>query len=139
MAVGLQAPQKEIVCFHLTLFFDTFFLFFSNCCPDNKKVMALPSRFPIIMTPRLLSSISTLPGIPAHSWYFIAASTLTVLNLPEEIPRVFKSAIGPDATDHEGNIYIARRMREALIKTAAVAGLPKVVSKNHPVYSVICC
>ncbi|KAJ5813674.1 uncharacterized protein N7503_000424 [Penicillium pulvis] len=48
--------------------------------------------------------------------------------MPEEIPRVFKSAIGPDPTDHRGHVFIARRMREALVKTAAVGGLPKTIN-----------
>jgi len=87
---------------------------------------------PSIVTPALLSSIRSHPNLPRHTWYYIAATTLTVLNRPDEIPKVYKHAIdhGPDCVDklpnHDEQLKISRRMREALVKTAAIGGLPKV-------------
>ncbi len=89
---------------------------------------------PAVITPALLSSIRRQPNLPRHTWYYIAATTLTVLNRPDEIPTVYKHAIenGPDHVDNtpdqEEQLTISRRMREALVKTAAIGGLPKVMS-----------
>jgi hypothetical protein len=91
-----------------------------------------PSTFPSIITPTLLNSIRTHPGLPLHCWYFITAATLTILNRPDEIPTVYKNAIeyGPSQADskpkQDERLEISRKMREALVKTAAVGGVPKV-------------
>ena len=63
--------------------------------------------------------------------------TLSVLNLPHEIPYVFRHAIdkGPGSRDsnpeHDEQLEIARKMREALIKAAPIGGLPKVPESHH--------
>lgn len=90
--------------------------------------MALPS----VVTPALLKSIRGQPQLPAHSWYFIAGVTLSVLNRPDEIAKIFKHAIeeGPGSLqkkpEPEEQLKIARRMREALVKAAPIGGLPRV-------------
>jgi hypothetical protein len=91
-----------------------------------------PSLAPII-TPTLLSTIRRHPHLPRQSWYFIAATTLSILNRPDEIPKVYQTAIGstPELADEktperEEQLTISRRMREALVKAAAIGGLPKV-------------
>jgi hypothetical protein len=87
---------------------------------------------PAVVTPTLLASIRRQPNLPRNTWYYIAASALTVLNRPDEIPKVYKHVLdhGPDAVDrtpdHEEQLSMSRRMREALVKTAAIGGLPKV-------------
>lgn len=54
------------------------------------------------------------------------------MNRPEEISTVFKHAIenGGGSADaelgHAERFAIARRMREALVKAAAIGGLPRV-------------
>ena len=99
--------------------------------------MALPS----LVTPALLTSIRGQPQLPAHSWYFIAGVTLSVLNRPDEIATVFKHAIerGPGSLDmtpdHEEKVQITRKLREALVKTAPIGGLPKVCL-GLPSYSI---
>jgi alkylhydroperoxidase/carboxymuconolactone decarboxylase family protein YurZ len=87
--------------------------------------MPLPS----ILTKELLSSIKATPHLPPNSWYFISATTLSTLNLPHEIPKVFKYAMeqSPKAT-HAEQLSIARRTREALVKSAAIIGLPKTIN-----------
>ncbi|KAI9678829.1 MAG: hypothetical protein M1817_005889 [Caeruleum heppii] len=95
----------------------------------------LPS-IPII-TPSLLHTLRTYPHLPQNTWYFIAGVTLSVLNRPEEIPKVFGSVlengVGREGTigrkpGYDEQIRWARRMREALVKSAPIAGLPKTIN-----------
>jgi hypothetical protein len=96
---------------------------------------------PSIATPALLSSIRKHPQLPHHTWYFIAATALSVLNRPDEIPVVYEHALyhGASAPDskpaHEEQLKISRRMREALIKAAAIGGLPKVTRSHSDSFS----
>lgn len=82
---------------------------------------------PSILTPSLLSSIRTRSTLPPQTWYFIAGVTLSALNRPDEIPSVFAHALAhtPNTTSH---LQLARRMREGLVKSAAVIGLPKTIN-----------
>lgn len=87
---------------------------------------------PAIITPVLLSSIRNHPNLPRHTWYFIAATTLAQLNRPDEISKVYQYALrhGPDdgtPSQDDDKIRVSRRIREALIKAAAVGGVPRVV------------
>ena len=92
------------------------------------------SSLPSILTPELLKSIREHPDLPPNSWYIIAAATLTILNRPDEIPKAYEHALDfrrsktASKADHEHQLKILRRMREALIKTSAVGGVPKVVT-----------
>ncbi|EGY23162.1 uncharacterized protein VDAG_04600 [Verticillium dahliae VdLs.17] len=87
-----------------------------------------------IITPAFLSSIRKSRSLPRNSWYFITATTLSILNRPDEIPKVFNDAIGGAASLADGppsvdeQLIIARRMREALVKASAVGGLPKTIN-----------
>lgn len=92
-----------------------------------------PPSLPRILSPALLSFLRGHPSLPAHSWYFIAGVTLSVINRPDEIPIVFQHALekggGKEGKkpDHAEQLMIARKMREGLVKAAAIGGLPKVV------------
>lgn len=85
-----------------------------------------------VVTPALLETLRNHPDIPKNVWYLVAATTLSLLNLPDEIPRVYQDAIsrgsGPTlaAPETDEKLSISRRMREALVKSAAVGGVPKV-------------
>lgn len=85
-----------------------------------------------VITPALLSSIRGQPHLPKNAWFYLAGVTLSVLNLPHEIPTVFKHAIenGANGCDrkpgHDEQLDIARKMRDALVKAAPIGGLPKV-------------
>jgi len=89
---------------------------------------------PQIVTPALLAAIRKYPKLPQHTWYLITATTLSVLNRPDEIPFVYRYALDHDAGAfdsthvHEEKLKISRRMREALIKAAATGGLPKTIN-----------
>lgn len=95
------------------------------------RVMA-PSSLPRILSPALLSYLRGHPQLPSQSWYFIAGVTLSILNRPDEISLVFQHALekgsGIEETkpEHAEQLSIARRMREGLVKSAAIGGLPKV-------------
>ncbi|KAF7546421.1 hypothetical protein G7046_g9309 [Stylonectria norvegica] len=87
-----------------------------------------------IITPALLATIRKQPNLPRNSWYFITATTLSILNRPDELPKVFRHAIenGADGTDMapgpDEQMGISRRVREALIKASAVGGMPKTIN-----------
>ncbi|EON63315.1 hypothetical protein W97_02542 [Coniosporium apollinis CBS 100218] len=99
-----------------------------------------PLTLPAVLTPSLLSSIRAHPHLPQHTWYFIAGVTLSVLNRPDEIPKVFSYALehGVDAAHdkelgqkelaHAEQLRIARKLRESLVKSAAIVGLPKTIN-----------
>lgn len=93
----------------------------------------MPSvALPAVLTPTLLKSIQSNSTLLKHSWYLITGVTLSVLNRPDEIPKVFNYSLEHDIdgtnskSTHAQKLEIARRLREGLIKSAAVAGLPKV-------------
>jgi hypothetical protein len=81
-----------------------------------------PSNFPPILTADLMNSIREHPTLAPHTWYIIAATTLTILNRPDEVARIYEHAITfgsrstVSGTEHEEQLTILRRMREALIK-----------------------
>ena len=85
-----------------------------------------------VITPTLLSTIRKHPNLPRNSWYFITATALSALNRPDELHKVLSHAIenAPDAPEPTNNLDeqlgISRRIREALIKSSAVGGMPRV-------------
>jgi len=89
---------------------------------------------PTIVTPALLASLRSHAKLPLHSWYFVTSVVLSMLNRPDQIPIVFQYAIenGPTPTDSNPGrgekLQIARKLREALIKSSAIGGLPKTIN-----------
>jgi hypothetical protein len=92
--------------------------------------MGLPS----VVTPALLSAIRSTPRLPTNTWYLLAATALSTLNRPDEIPKIFNHALehGGSAKDTKPSadeqLQIARRTREALVKSSAIIGLPKTIN-----------
>jgi hypothetical protein len=92
----------------------------------------LPSALPPIFTSDLMSFIREHPDLAPDTWYIIAATTLTILNRPDEIPCIYEHAISfnPRRTtlrsERDEQLTTLRRMREALIKASAVGGVPRV-------------
>ena len=90
---------------------------------------------PAIITPGLLDTLRSQENLPGDVWYIVVAATLCILNRPEEVQTVYKHAV---AQDHSGQgrnglspadpeqLRIVRRLREALLKTSAIGGMPKV-------------
>jgi hypothetical protein len=103
-----------------------------------------PTNLPSIISPSLLRQVQSHRQLAKHTWYIVSSVTLSALNRPDEIPNVFRYAVELDGgprngkkMQHEEQLRIARRMREGLVKSAAVVGLPKVclraISVNiHP-------
>ena len=91
---------------------------------------------PTLLGKELLKSICEHQELPLDSWYIIAATTLTILNLPEEVPEVYEYAINhgmivqTSRLNDVEQLHVVRRMREALIKASAVGGVPKVRTHN---------
>jgi len=73
-------------------------------------------------------------SLPKHSWYFIAATTLSIINRPDEVPKVYKYALDNGVSEnsskpgHDEQLKISRRMREALIKASATGGVPRSIN-----------
>jgi hypothetical protein len=84
--------------------------------------MASPT---VLLTPALLHSLRTHASLPKHTWYFIAGVTLSMLNRPDEVGNVLRYAID-GLGERDEQLRVVRRMREALVKSAAIGGLPKV-------------
>ncbi|KAJ4263167.1 hypothetical protein NW762_006789 [Fusarium torreyae] len=88
-----------------------------------------------ILTPALLAAIRKQPNLPRNTWYFITATTLSALNRPDELPKLFKHVIEgtpgiveEDAPGRDEQLRISRRLREALLKASAVGGMPKTIN-----------
>lgn len=101
------------------------------------------SLLPTVVTPALLDTLRGQENLPDDVWYFVVGATLCILNRPEEIQTVYKHAVArcqsrrggqdgvslPADAEHE-ELRIARRLREALLKTSAIGGMPKVSPKK---------
>lgn len=98
----------------------------------------MPTLNDHVVTPDLLDTLRSQPDLPEDIWYLVVAASLVLLNRPDEIQTVYNHAIGPGhgavglqnggaaLTDDQEQLRIARRLREALLKTSAIGGLPKV-------------
>ncbi|KAJ4389490.1 hypothetical protein N0V93_006959 [Gnomoniopsis smithogilvyi] len=98
--------------------------------------MAAPSDR--LITAELLDTLRSQPHLPVDIWYLVIATTLCVLNRPEEIQPVYNHVVGPGhglpglqngvgLSDQE-QLRIVRRLREALLKTSAIGGIPKTIN-----------
>ncbi|KAI9806626.1 MAG: hypothetical protein M1825_006083 [Sarcosagium campestre] len=84
---------------------------------------------PLIATPSLLATLRTHPLLPSQSWYLIASVTLSSLNRPDEIPPVLHHALAhAPPGEQTPRLAIARRIREALVKSVPIGGLPKAIN-----------
>lgn len=96
----------------------------------------------VVVTPDLLDTLRSDRNLPDDVWYLVTATVLCILNRPEEIPIVYEHAVGPGHGSHglpngsepvgaAEQLRIARRLREALLKTSAIGGMPKVRTHMH--------
>lgn len=92
-----------------------------------------------ILTNSLLNSIRATPHLPPASYYLLTATALSTLNLPHLIPDVYKHALEhgnspPSRTNGQAlvkpseQLSITRRIRESLVKSSAIIGLPKTIN-----------
>jgi len=115
----------------------------SIACFNRTSIVMAPSSLPRIFSPALLGFLRGHPSLPAHSWYFIAGVTLSIINRPDEIPIIFQHALekggGTEVStpEHAEQLIIARKMREGLVKSAAIGGLPKVLEALRSVRGIL--
>lgn len=70
-------------------------------------------------------------------WLVYAAVIIETVASAKHITELWKF-LARDVKDEEGQLYIARRIREGLLKTSPLAGFPKVGSSIfHPPKSII--
>ena len=92
------------------------------------------SQLPPIITPDLLTQIRTHPLLRPKTWDIISAVTLSILNRPDEIPKIYTTSLSTlpplsdEVQEHAEKLQLTRRMREALLKVAAVGGFPKTIN-----------
>lgn len=87
----------------------------------------MDASHPQVVTPELLDALRSQPDLPDDVWYLVVVVALCVLNRPEDIPVVYAHAVARrQLADEEHELAIARRIREALLKTSAIGGMPKV-------------
>jgi len=78
-----------------------------------------------ILNPNTLDSIKSHDSLPADSYYFILAVTVAALNRSEELKMLLDDAC--KGKSQQEQYRIVKRIREALIKSAPVIGLPKII------------
>lgn len=101
----------------------------------KKKRMAVTQR--AIITPELLDTLRGDPNLPDDVWYLVVATALCILNRPEEIQTIYTYVVAPTNQENEDEqLRIARRLREALLKTSAIGGMPKV-SSQYPFFIIV--
>lgn len=93
--------------------------------------MALPNP----SATAFLDALRSQPDLPDDVWYLITATALCILNRPEHIPAIYTHAIATHASSSSSSspaeqeqLRIARRLREALLKTSAIGGMPKTIN-----------
>lgn len=111
-----------------------------------------------IATSCFLSSLYKNRSLPKHTFYFIASVVLSVINRPEEIPRIWEYAVDnvaiPGSSSgayveselretratscendgRESALKIHRKIREAILKSSPICGLPKVFISLRTIY-----
>ena len=95
-----------------------------------------------LATPEFLSSLKATyppetPGSPPHLWAIVAAVAFGASNVPEAVPAVFTyalqdlirsqhaSGISKDVA-HEEQLLLARKIREAILQSGLLSGMPRV-------------
>jgi hypothetical protein len=100
--------------------------------------MSSEDKHTVIASPEFLKRIVLAyePILPNDSWYSIAGVVFSALNLPEDVARVGEFVTTehnnnggerslPQKKDEGASLRI-RKMKEALLKSMVVVGLPKV-------------
>lgn len=81
-----------------------------------------------ILIPSRLSILANTPHL-ADRWFFIAAAAFSVCNVPEAVPVIYNYAIDNiKDKSPEAKFDISQKMRESLLKSAALGGLPKAIN-----------
>ncbi|KAF5100048.1 hypothetical protein D0Z03_000883 [Geotrichum reessii] len=86
-----------------------------------------------ILTPARLQTLAKFPHLQ-NTWHFIAAAALSVCNEPNEIPGLYEHVINslvsssvPETPNAE-RLRVSKQFREAILKSAALVGLPRTIN-----------
>lgn len=79
-----------------------------------------------LLTPSRLTHLSSISHL-SNTWYFLAAIVLSVCNQPDEVRVLYEYVLGQQSSEAE-KLLVTRQIREALLKGAALAGLPKAIN-----------
>ena len=77
-----------------------------------------------------------LPLVLSNPWYIISAVAFSASNQPEGVPRIFDhmlSQLRESGSDTDEQRLLARKLREALLKSGLISGYPKVFSLSEVV------
>lgn len=82
-----------------------------------------------VLTPVRLKTLASTPLL-GNSWYYIAAATLSVCNRPDDVPLVLEYMLAQPsvAASEEHRRLVAKQIRESLLKSSALGGLPKAIN-----------
>ncbi|KAI5814022.1 hypothetical protein BZA77DRAFT_319892 [Pyronema omphalodes] len=87
---------------------------------------------PLLATPTFLTSLRSIPHLPAHSWYYLASVAFALLNRPAEIPHIYAYA-----TPSYDSVTVLNHTREALLKASAIGGLPSTINALNALKTVV--
>ena len=102
-----------------------------------------------LATSAFVGSLRAIPHLPANSWYYLASVAFAVLNRPAEIPLIYTLASSPSSLPPSspppssppppppGDDDVLNRTREALLKAAAIGGLPSTINALNALRSVV--
>lgn len=79
-----------------------------------------------ILTPARLQTLSSFPLLSSN-WYYLAAATFSVCNAPEEVPVILEYMLQKTSGQTQ-QFEVAQKIREAILKSAALGGLPKAIN-----------
>lgn len=78
-----------------------------------------------ILTPARLARLASYPHL-AKNWHYLSAAILSVCNHPQEIPALYKYAMEHVGESEQADV--TSQMRESLLKSAALIGLPRTIN-----------
>lgn len=87
---------------------------------------------------------STSDAVISNPWYLVAAVTFSASNNPKDVVSVFKYALADlksvQKSNDDGSIkeqlQLARRIREAILQSGLLSGMPRVIYNSAPCFSL---
>ncbi|KAF2114573.1 hypothetical protein BDV96DRAFT_101408 [Lophiotrema nucula] len=71
------------------------------------------------------------------SWYCIAACSFAACSQGTFVADVYRKAIEGHVQDHEANKRVLRRIKESLLKTAVIYGVPRLINAGRSLISAL--
>lgn len=81
-----------------------------------------------ILTPVRLKTLSSF-SLLSTNWYYLAAATLSICNRPDEVPVLYEYVLSTiPREDKKAQFDTTQKIREAILKSSALGGLPKAIN-----------